>query len=147
MENLSSTCCKTKIKPNKTVGRTSGSVSFLSTLLIILLPKCPLCVTAYMSAILLFFDIDNGELAPILMHAKPVLGIVILIMILINYKGQKTILSATIAGIVTVLIFLNNYFYIAVMTDWILYAAFLFAIWYNGNFEYFFRFIRSRIPA
>jgi hypothetical protein len=132
---------------NKSIARTSNGVSFFSTVLIILLPKCPLCITAYMGAILLFFDIDYGQLAPFLLHAKPVLGALIVAMILLNYKGRKTVISAGIATVAGVFIILKSYFYIDTLDDWILYVAFIFAIWYNGNFMHFFRFIKTRATA
>lgn len=117
-------------------------MSFLSTLLLILIPKCPLCLTAYMSAMVLFFDIENEQLIPVLWHAKPVMGAIILLMILLNQRGKRTIISLSIATLAMVFLLLKTYYATSVLPDWVLYTVFIFAIWYNGNFQYFYRFIR-----
>lgn len=117
-------------------------MSFLSTLLLILIPKCPLCLTAYMSAMVLFFDIENEQLIPVLWHAKPVMGAIILLMILLNQRGRRTIISLGIATLAMIFLLLKTYYATSVLPDWVLYTVFIFAIWYNGNFQYFYRFIR-----
>ncbi len=142
MEPVKSTCCKSKFPMSKKANGTNGSMSFLSTILLILLPKCPLCMTAYMSAMVMFFDIDKTELAPFLMHAKPVMGLVIILMILLNRKDKRTIIALVISALALSLLVLKTYYNTFVLADWVLYAAFIFAIWYNGNFQYFYRFIR-----
>ena len=120
-------------------------MSLLSTILLILIPKCPLCMTAYMSAMVLFFDVQNEELVPFLLHAKPVLGALILLMILLNFRGKRTFISLGIAAASMAILLLKTYYATSLMPDWLLYSAFFFAIWYNGNFQYFYRFIRSRL--
>jgi len=117
-------------------------MSFLSTLLLILIPKCPLCLTAYMSAVVMFFDIENEQLIPILTHAKPVMGVVIILMIALNQRGRRTLISLGIASLAMIFLILKTYYATYILPDWLLYTLFIFAIWYNGNFHYFFRFIR-----
>lgn len=142
METTKTTCCKTKLPITKKASAANGSLSFFSTLLLILLPKCPLCMTAYMSALVMFFDIENSTLVPFLLHAKPVMGVVIILMILLNRKDKRTLVSLGIAGLALTFLILKTYYNIALLPDWLLYIAFFFAIWYNGNFQYFYRFIR-----
>ena len=142
MESAHSKCCKTKMAPLNRAAGANGSMSFLSTLLLILIPKCPLCLTAYMSAMVMFFDIDNEHLVPILLHAKPVMGAVILLMILLNRRGKRTWVSLGLAGVAMGLLILKTYYATPLLPDWLLYTVFIFAIWYNGNFQYFYRFIR-----
>ncbi len=142
MEPAGTKCCKTKIVPRGRAAGANGSMSFLSTLLLILIPKCPLCLTAYMSAMVLFFDIDNEHLVPVLLHAKPVMGAVILLMIVLNQRGKRTWISLGVASAAMALLILKTYYATAVLPDWLLYTVFIFAIWYNGNFRYFCRFIR-----
>lgn len=142
MESATSKCCKTRIGPRRIAAGAGGSMSFLSTLLLILIPKCPLCLTAYMSAMVLFFDIENEQLIPVLWHAKPVMGAIILLMILLNQRGKRTIISLSIATLAMVFLLLKTYYATSVLPDWVLYTVFIFAIWYNGNFQYFYRFIR-----
>lgn len=144
MEMTKTTCCKTKFAAPKKVEAANGSMSFLSTILLILIPKCPLCLTAYMSAMVLFFDIEYVTLVPVLLHTKPIMGLLIIAMILINRKDKRTLISLAIAGVALTFLVLKTYYGIALlMPDWIIYIAFIFAIWYNGNFQYFYRFVKS----
>lgn len=142
MQSVKTSCCKTKLPPLKKANAANGSMSFLSTVLLILLPKCPLCLTAYMGAIVMFFDIENAQLVPFLLHAKPVIGVVIILMILLNNKGRRTIIALGIAAIALAFLVSKTYYNTAILPDWLLYTAFFFSIWYNGNFQYFYRFIR-----
>ncbi len=145
VETVESKCCKTRLAPARKGSGAQGSMSLLSTILLILIPKCPLCMTAYMSAMVLFFDVQNEELVPFLLHAKPVLGALILLMILLNFRGKRTFISLGIAAASMAILLLKTYYATSLMPDWLLYSAFFFAIWYNGNFQYFYRFIRSRL--
>jgi len=146
MEIAKTGCCKNKIQTtHKKVAAANGSMSFLSTVLLILIPKCPLCMTAYMSAMVMFFDVEYATLVPILLHTKPVMGTIIIAMIVLNRKDKRTLISLAIAGVAFVLLLLKTYFATALFfPDWILYIAFIFAIWYNGNFQYFYRFLKSK---
>jgi hypothetical protein len=145
MNPAESKCCKTRISPANKGDGANGSMSLLSTILLILIPKCPLCLTAYMSAMVLFFDIENEQLVPILLHGKPVLGMLILLMILLNFRGKRTLISLGIASVAMIFLLLKTYYATTLLPDWLLYSVFIFAIWHNGNFQYFFRFIRYRL--
>ncbi len=143
METIKTACCKRKHAVPKKVEAANGSMSFLSTILLILIPKCPLCMTAYMSAIVLFFDVEYSTLVPVLLHTKPVMGLLIITMIVLNRKDNRTLISLAIASISFTFLILKTYFNTAMLLpDWMIYIAFIFAIWYNGNFKYFYRFVR-----
>jgi len=145
METIKTTCCKTKFVSAKKVEAASGPMSFISTILMILIPKCPLCLTAYMSAMVLFFDVEYSTLVPVLLHTKPIMALLIITMILLNRKDKRTYISLGIAGLALTFLVLKTYFATALLLpDWILYIAFIFAIWYNGNFQYFYRFLKSK---
>lgn len=145
MKTIKTTCCKTKFVAPKKVEAASGSMSFLSTILLILIPKCPLCMTAYMSAMVLFFDVEYATLVPVLLHTKPVMGLLIITMILLNRKDKRTLVSLALGTLAFTFLILKTYFVTALfMPDWIIYCAFIFAIWYNGNFQYFYRFLKSK---
>jgi hypothetical protein len=145
METIKTACCKTKFVAPKKVKATSGFMSFLSTILLILIPKCPLCLTAYMSAMVLFFDVEYSTLVPVLLHTKPVTGLLIITMIFLNKKDKRTYISIGIAGLALTFLVLKTYYATALLLpDWLIYLAFIFAIWYNGNFQYFYRFLKSK---
>ena len=140
---MKKTCCKTKIESPKKFVAAGESMSFLSTVLLILIPKCPLCLTAYMSAIVMFFDVEYTTLVPVLLHTKPVMGLLIILMIVLNRKDKRTLISLSLAGLAMTFLVLKTYFATALFfPDWIIYIAFIFAIWYNGNFQYFYRFLK-----
>lgn len=143
MTTIKKVCCKTTFVAPKKVDAASGSMSFISTLFLILVPKCPLCMTAYMSAMVLFFDVEYTILIPVLLHTKPLMGFLIISMILLNRKDKRTLVSLVIAGGALTFIILKTYFATALfMPDWLIYTSFILAIWYNGNFHYFYRLLR-----
>jgi hypothetical protein len=142
MEVAKTKCCKQNPATVKKQAGGNGSMSLLSTALLILLPKCPLCLSAYLSAGALFIDMESEQLVPFMTHVKPFLGALIIILILLNRRGRRTLLSLGIATVAMAFLALRVYFGIGLLPDWIIYTAFFFAIWYNGNFRHFFRFVR-----
>ena len=148
MKVQKSTCCKSKpiMVLEKNPSRKSGFISFLSTALIIILPKCPFCIAAYSGAFLMFYEVDNAALAPIFLHLKPLLGLFILGSILLNFKGRKSWIASIIVLIAFIFLFLETYFQIQIIPNWSIYSAFFFGAWYNGNFEYFYRFLKLKTP-
>ena len=143
MEVTKTGCCNAKPVTNgKLRSGAKGSASFLTTLLLIVIPKCPFCVMAYSSSILLFFDIKGSAIMPYVIHFKPILGALVLLLILFNYKGKKTLIAMGIALIALSFLLLSSYAGTFIFPDWVLYCTFLFAAWYNGNFQYFYRFLR-----
>lgn len=146
MESQKTPCCKSKpiIVLEKAPSKRNGFFSFLTTALIILLPKCPFCIAAYSGAFIMFFEIDNAVLAPIYLHLKPVLGLFVLGSILFNFKGKKSQIATLIVSTAFIFLLLETYGNISVMPNWIIYSAFFFGAWFNGNFEYFYRFLKVK---
>ena len=146
MESKKPACCKSKpiIVLDKTPSRRNGFISFFSTALLILLPKCPFCIAAYSGAFMMFFELDNAALAPVLLHLKPLLGLFVLGSIIFNYKGKKSQTAILIVSSAFVLLLLETYGHISLLPIWIIYTAFLFGAWVNGNFEYFYRYLKLK---
>lgn len=142
---MKSSCCDSKKMNTGSSIRFNGVSSFLTTLLIILLPKCPLCIGAYAGAALLFFDVEGSLFAPYFVHIRPILGAAILILILMNNKGRKTMIAGTLSGLALVFLLIAIYGKVEIFPLWMLYIVFVLSIWFNGNFEYFFRYLRSKI--
>lgn len=149
MESEKTPCCNTGegVAVKKTSSFKSGFMSFLSTALIIVLPKCPFCIAAYSGAILMFFDIEITALQPIADHGKPVLGLIIIALIAFNYNVKKSKVALGIAILAMVLLLLSTYGNVHILPEWLIYAGFFFAAWYNGNFRYFYRFLKSGRPV
>lgn len=141
---LKSSCCKLETIDKRSNKKFNSTTSFIAALLVILLPKCPFCIAAYAGAAMLFFGVESSQLAPYLMHAKPILGLTILTLILMNNKGRKTAIAGVTVAIALILLLLSVYLNIEILPLWIIYTIFVLSIWFNGNFEYFFRFIGSK---
>lgn len=129
--------CKSKHFQIHSLKKRNGITSFVTTLFIVLLPKCPFCIAAYSGALLLFLDIEVTELSAFYPHVKPVLGFLVLSLILWNYRGQKTIYASITVGLALSLLILKTYFIPELLEDGFIYTLFIFAIWVNGNFESF----------
>ncbi|TVZ27135.1 hypothetical protein JM83_2158 [Gillisia sp. Hel_I_86] len=145
MESENTSCCNSQETAVLKKAHTfkSGLMSFLSTALIIVLPKCPFCVAAYSGAILMFFDVENEALIPFFLHGKPVLGVVIIALIFFNFNTKKSKIALSISIFALILLLLSTYGNIRLVPDWIIYIGFLFAVWYNGNFRYFYNFLKT----
>lgn len=139
-------CCKAKpiVTLDKIPSRKNGIISFFSTALMIILPKCPLCIAAYSGAALMFYDIDNAAIAPFFQHVKPLLGLMVLGSILLNFKGRKSQIATFAVLIAFTFLLLETYFNITLFPNWMIYSAFFFGAWYNGNFEYFIRYVKLK---
>lgn len=95
----------------------------------------------------MFFDIEITALQPIADHGKPVLGLIIIALIAFNYNVKKSKVALGIAILAIVLLLLSTYGNVHILPEWLIYAGFFFAAWYNGNFRYFYRFLRSGRPV
>ena len=93
---------------------------------------------------LMFYEVDNATLAPIFLHLKPLLGLFVLGSILFNFKGKKSQIATSIVMIAFIFLILETYFQVHIIPNWIIYTAFFVGAWYNGNFEYFYRFLKLK---
>ena len=93
---------------------------------------------------MMFFEVDNAALAPVYLHLKPLLGLLVLGSILFNFKGRKSRIALLFVLGAFILLILETYVKISLLPNWILYTAFFFGAWFNGNFEYFYRFLRLK---
>ena len=143
IENI--TCHADKIVSSSNQSDKRGFLSIISTILLIILPKCPFCIAAYSSALLLFFDIDNVTIIPFLTHLKPFLGALIWVLIILNYKKEKSPLAITLASIALIVLFFNVYWNMFLVSNNYIYLIFLFAAWYNGNFKSFYYYLRDKL--
>ena len=128
--------CSSCVKDSapKAVHRTS----LISTLLVIIIPKCPLCIMAYTSAVTMcggpdmYFAENNWvSYIPIL------LSFLVSAMILFNRKGLITLAALSVALAGTALVILTHQLVLA--PGW--YHAgtvlLILAIWMNGSFRSF----------
>ncbi len=120
--------------------------SWLSALLVIIIPKCPFCVMAYSSAITIcggsdmYFSENNWvSFIPVVMAA------LIVLFIMLNHRGNRTYYAMTVAFAGFVMVALTH----QLVIDPAFYnvgATILFgAIWMNGSFLFFFSTIEGFI--
>jgi len=93
---------------------------------------------------MMFYEIDSASLAPIFTHLKPLLGLLVLTSILLNFKGRKSKVAVVITAIAFSLLLLEVYLNVHLIPTWIIYLGFFFGAWYNGNFVHFYRFLKSK---
>ena len=132
MDCNSRSCLHTKSE------KKGSMLSIWSWLFIALLPKCPLCLLSYSTAIGLcggktLFQENVGWTSYIpIMLAALVIGSFIY-----NYKGKKTLTAIGIALSACLIILYGEYFSKSMTTYyWGVFALF-FACWVNGSFSFF----------
>jgi hypothetical protein len=120
----------------------------LTTILIAVLPKCPFCVLAYSSAITLCSGHKVlGDAVGWGSWLCLALAAFTLLMILLNYRGRRTWLAATLVLLGSALIIRTEWF-TANLNDYYLGVFLLMmGIWLNGSFYYFFRKGKERLVA
>ena len=129
------TKCKSQRKDNLAL-----KSSFLSSLLIVILPKCPFCIMAYSSALTMcggksIYLAQNNWVS----YIPLVLSMVILYILVRNNKGQRTFaaIGAAVLGI-SILVMVHQ---VQLSPGYYNLGAFLlfFAVWLNGSFLSFVR--------
>ncbi len=124
----------------------SSRSSVLSTLLIIIIPKCPICIMAYTSAVTMCGGADmyyaqNNWIS----YIPLLLGLAILVMLFFNYKGRQTWLAASIALAGFAMIVLTHQLVIPSLYYNAGTILFILAIWINGSFSSFISALKNLI--
>ena len=136
-------CTKCIEKPTSNVYRRT---SFLSTFLIIIIPKCPFCIMAYTSAISIcggadYYMTTNNWVS----YIPLVLSVLIFGLLLMNKRGKRTYLSIALCLLGSLFI-LGTLQTILEPAFYNLGAALLvLAVWLNGNMFSFISFLRSTV--
>lgn len=135
--------CKHKACQNKIEVKESGkSAAFpiLTGVLIALFPKCPFCVMAYSSAITLFGGkmlFPNASMYS--GHIIVGLSLIVLLGIMLNFKGKQTMVAGGITILGISLLALNQFFDAPKPIYYTAMVLLFFGIWYNGSFNYFYK--------
>ena len=121
--------CKAQSKSN-----TKTSMSFLSSLLIIILPKCPFCVMAYSSVLTVcggqsvYMNHNNW-----VSYIPLLLSMVILFILVRNYKDSRTIYAIILAVTGAGLLLLVHQLVISPQFYHLGSFLLFFSIWLNGS--------------
>lgn len=113
--------------------------AWLPGLLVAILPKCPFCLMAYSGAVTLcsgrtMYPNAGGSSSYLAIG----LGVFVLVVLALNYKGQKTITALGISALAILLLVSSQFYFISSAQYYIGTFMLLFGIWYNGSFFYFF---------
>ncbi|MEL6536661.1 MAG: hypothetical protein AAFQ98_14680 [Bacteroidota bacterium] len=126
----------------------NGGTSLVSLLLVVILPKCPFCIMAYTSAITMcggpamYWQSNNW-----VSYIPLVLSVVILAMILLNWRGIRTWFALAMAMAGAFLILSTHQLWLS-PTYYSWGSGLLFvAIWANGSFMSFMNILRKRGKA
>lgn len=114
--------------------------SWMPALLVAILPKCPFCVMAYSGAV----SMCSGNMlypnaGSFSSYITIGLAILVLVSILINYKGKRSIVAAFICLAGMGFLAISQFYSIGEVNYYIGVALIFFGIWYNASFFYFYR--------
>ncbi len=128
--------CRYKGSCGNRLSKTSEKSSWLSALIIILLPKCPFCVMAYSGAVTLC----SGKMYPNSQSESVYfilgLSLIILLGIALNYKGTRTIFSLLLATTGIALMTMSQVYWFSSFGYYSSVFIILIAIWNNGSLHY-----------
>lgn len=120
--------------------------SFLSSALVILIPKCPFCIMAYSSAISvcggqsMYMESNNWvSFIPI------ILAVAVFVFIALNSRGRRTFVAKSVALVSILLILLSHQLIIESVYYDLGSIGLLISIWINGSLLHFSNFIANRI--
>jgi len=119
--------------------RNKNYISWLPAIFIAILPKCPFCIMAYSGAMSMcsgkmFFPNADSYSSYIILA----LSLLILLSILLNHKGTKTWIAASIVLVGISLLTLSQYLLMSEPLYYLASFVLFFGIWYNGSFAFFF---------
>ncbi len=131
--------CSCKPRKKRTTFK-SPYLSFIAGLFIALLPKCPFCILAYSSAITLcsgktLYNHDPGWTSFI----SIALALFTLVVILLNYKGRKTIIAAILVLIGSLFLIYSEMYTGDIYQYYWGTAFLLLGVWLNANLMYFYQ--------
>ena len=119
--------------PTKKVNR-SSSTSLFSTVVLIILPKCPFCIMAYSSAITICGGTDMYLMSNNWVSYVPlVLALFINLMLLFNWRGQRTLYALMIAIVGFTLISLTHQLVLSPVFYDLGAVLLLMSIWLNSS--------------
>lgn len=123
---------------SKTNKISTGS-SLFSALLVVVIPKCPICIMAYTSAVTMCGGPDMYMAENNLISYTPILlSVVIMGLIFYNRKGWRTWIALVIAILGGCFVLLTHQLILPAKFYDVGTILLFLAIWFNGNFISFF---------
>ncbi len=125
---------------SKNTWKRNSAFPIISGLLVAILPKCPFCIMAYSSTVALcsgsqLYGHNPGWTSYLLVG----LAFLTLLLILVNYKGYRTIIAAGLVILGSLLVLSEEFFTGDIAHyNWGT-LLLLLGVWVNGSFQYFYR--------
>jgi len=111
----------------------------LGGILIAIIPKCPICIVAYSSALSMCSGAKLYHHAPSwTSYLLLGLSILTLVLILVNYKGQRTIAAAILVLLGSSLILASQVYTFSVEHYYIGAVLLMVGVWVNASFRFFY---------
>ena len=115
------------------------NLSWLPAIVIAILPKCPFCIMAYSGAVSMcagsnYFPNADAYSGYFIVG----LSLVILLGILLNKRGIRTWIAASLAGVGIILLSISQFVYLSESIYYLASFTLFFGIWFNGSFGYFY---------
>lgn len=125
---------------DRKIKKKRSAFPILTGILIAILPKCPFCIAAYSSAIVLCSGTKLYHQAPDWTNFISIgLAVLTLIMILFNYRGKRTWFAASLVILGSLLI-IRTELYTGELQEYYIGAfALLMGVWVNASFMFFYR--------
>ena len=112
----------------------------LTGLLIALVPKCPYCILAYSSAISMCSGTKLYMFTPGWVSYIPLgLAFLTLLFIILNYRGKRTIIAASLVGLGSLLMLSCQFYTFNIAHYYFGTTLLIFGVWVNASFRYFYR--------
>ncbi len=123
-----------------------SKLSFLSSLLVIIIPKCPFCIMAFSSAMTVcggqsYYMSHNNWVSLIPL----VLAAVVVVMIARNFRDIRTFLALAISIFSTIMLILSHQLIISEVYFTIGSIMLVFSVWLNGSFISFVNFVTKKV--
>jgi len=123
-----------------------SKLSFLSSLLVIIIPKCPFCIMAFSSAMTVcggqsYYMSHNNwvSFVPLLLAG------VVVVMIARNFRDSRTYLALAIAIFSTIMLILSHQLIISDIYFSIGSFMLVFSVWLNGSFLSLVNFVSKKV--
>ena len=124
----------------KTAKRRESTPSLITGLLIAIVPKCPYCILAYSSAITMCSGSKLYSHEPSwTSYLLIALAVLTVVFILLNYKGLRTIIAASLATSGSLLMLMSQFYTFEINHYYLGTFLLLFGIWVNASFRFFLR--------
>lgn len=126
--------------------KSNANLSWIPAIIVMLLPKCPLCIMAYGGAITLCSGatvVPEASISDDRLYLLIGSSIVVLIGLLLNYRGLRTKVAVAVSCIAITLLIISQLYWINSTLMHMSMALLLIGVWINGSFLYILNYLNT----